>query len=183
MKTKSVFLIIAFLTYSNLSFGVVKRHDVNGKLYEVKQAPAFIVDMPGDGHGVLIAPKWVVTAAHTTSLLDRGKIIRIGNNDYEIDKVVIHKGHTSSPNYLHHGDAKPLMAFQKKDKDIALLKLTKNVTGVKPVQLYSGANEQDKMITAYGKGATGNGLIGGFLGLQPKFNASTGKIIEIVKIA
>jgi tetratricopeptide (TPR) repeat protein len=152
--------MIAFLSYSSVSYAVVKRHDVNGKLYEVNQIPAYIVDMPGDGHGVLIDSKWVVTAAHTTSLYDRGSILRIGNKDYEIDKVVVHPGHRSSPSYLHHGDAKPLIDFQTGDKDIALLKLTTNVSGVKPIQLYRGTKEQGKIITGYGKGATGNGLIG-----------------------
>jgi len=164
MTVKTVFIFIAFLMYSQVSYGVVKRHDVNGKLYEINQPPAFIVDMPNDGHGVLIDVKWVITAAHTTSLLNRGEMIRIGNNDYEIDKVVIHKGHISSPSSLHHGDAKPLMDFQKRDKDFALLKLTKNVIGVKPANLYKGNNEKNKIFTGYGKGATGNGLIGAQLG-------------------
>lgn len=160
MTAKLFFLISAILIYSNVGNAVVKRHDVDAKLYEANQAPGFIIDMPRDGHGVLINSEWVVTAAHTTSLLDRGELLLIGNNQYEIDKVVIHHGHISSPSYLHQGDAKPLMDFQTRDKDIALLKLTTKVTGIKPIQLYRGSNEQGKMITAYGKGATGNGLIG-----------------------
>lgn len=175
--------MIAFLSYSSVSSAVVKRHDVNRKLYEVNQAPAYIVDMPGDGHGVLIDSQWVVTAAHTTSLYDRGSILRIGNKDYEIDKVVIHPGHRSAPSYLHHGDAKPLIDFQTGDKDIALLKLTTNVIGVKPIQLYSGNKEQGKMITGYGKGATGNGLIGAQMetkgsGVMNHFNNVINKVAD-----
>ena len=160
MKSKSLFLMIAFLSYSSVSYAVVKRHDVNAKLYEINQAPAYILDMPSDGHGVLIGSQWVVTAAHTTSLTDRGSTVRIGNQDYQIDKVVIHPGDLSAPSHLSQGDGKPLMDFLKRDKDIALLKLTTKVIGVKPIQLYRDTNEQGKIVTGYGKGATGNGLTG-----------------------
>jgi len=158
--SKLLFLMIAISAYSNMSHAVVKRHDVNGKLYEVNKPLNFIIDMPGDGHGVLIGSRWVVTAAHTTSLYDRGETLRIGNIDYQIDKVVIHPGDLSAPSHLNKGDAKPLIDFLKRDKDIALLKLTTDVIGVEPIQIYSGSNEQDKIVTGYGKGATGNGLIG-----------------------
>jgi tetratricopeptide (TPR) repeat protein len=75
------------------------------------------------------------------------------------------------------------MDFQKTDKDIALLKLTKNVTGVKPIQLYRGGDEKGKKITAYGKGATGNGLIGAQLetagtGVMNKFTNIISKVTD-----
>jgi tetratricopeptide (TPR) repeat protein len=183
MISKILFIMIAILTYSNASYGVVKRHDVSEKLYEVSKPPSFIIDMPGDGHGVLIASQWVITAAHTTFLTDRGKKIRIGNKDYEIDKVVIHPGDLSAPSHLNKGDAKPLIDFLKRDKDIALLKLTTKVTGVKPIQLYRDNNEQGKIITGYGKGATGNGLTGAQMetrgsGVMNKFSNVINKVSD-----
>jgi len=183
MTLKLFYLVVAFLTYSSASYGVVKRHDVNGKLYEVIESPAFIIDMPGDGHGVLIASQWVVTAAHTTSLSDRGRTIRIGNNNYEIDKVVIHPGDLSAPSHLSKGDSKPLLEFLKRDKDIALLKLTSKVIGVKPIPLYKDVNEQGEIVTGYGKGATGNGLTGAQMetrgaGVMNKFNNVINKVSD-----
>jgi tetratricopeptide (TPR) repeat protein len=183
MKMKLLCLTVALVSYSSVSYGVVKRHDVNGKLYEVSQPPRFVIDMPGDGHGVLIGSRWVVTAAHTTSLYDRGETLRIGNIDYQIDKVVIHPGDTSAPSHLNKGDAKPLIDFLKRDKDIALLKLTSDVIGVEPIQLYRGANEQGKIVTGYGKGATGNGLTGAQMetkgsGVMNQFNNVINKVSD-----
>ena len=58
------------------------------------------------------------------------------------------------------GDAGPLMAAFAAMDDIALLKLAEPVHDVKPVTLYRGSSEQGKLVKIYGKGATGNGLVG-----------------------
>ena len=41
------------------------RHDVSAEKYRVEKMPEYVVDMPGEGHGVLIAEQWVVTVAHS----------------------------------------------------------------------------------------------------------------------
>jgi hypothetical protein len=57
----------ALLAISLTAGAVVVRSDVGDAKYLVP-ASAFpaLVDLPGEGHGVLIAPSWVVTAAHAT---------------------------------------------------------------------------------------------------------------------
>jgi chymotrypsin len=58
-------LILTLLVFSFSVNAIVVRHDVADSKYRV-QTTAFpaLADMPGEGHGVLIAPQWVITAAH-----------------------------------------------------------------------------------------------------------------------
>lgn len=58
------------------------------------------------------------------------------------------------------GDAAPLMAAFASMDDIALLKLVTPLVDVNPVPLYRGSNEKGMLVKIYGKGATGNGLVG-----------------------
>ncbi len=153
-------LISVLLTLSQYSFAVIKRHDVPAKNYEVAKTPEYLVDMPHEGHGVLITPKWIVTVAHTIFYDYTGKKIKIRNKDYQISKVIIHSGYTQPDESLFKGDSKPLMNFFKKRDDIALIKLSSSVNGITPIKLYEDTDEQGKKITVYGRGATGNGLIG-----------------------
>jgi hypothetical protein len=66
-------LIIVLLATSSIVSAIVIRDDVDDAKYRI---PAFefpaLVDMPGEGHGVLIAPQWVVTAAHVLPMHDDG---------------------------------------------------------------------------------------------------------------
>lgn len=52
------------------------------------------------------------------------------------------------------------MSFYKSRSDIALIKLASPVSDVEAIKIYRGKSEKDKIITVYGKGATGNGLEG-----------------------
>lgn len=63
--SRSLLLAVLF-ALSSTAGAVVIRHDVEDSAYRIP-ASAFpaLVDMPGEGHGVLIAPQWVITAAHT----------------------------------------------------------------------------------------------------------------------
>jgi hypothetical protein len=153
-------LIIVLMVYTNPSDAVVMRHDVEKKHYQVDQAPAYIVNMPSEGQGVLIAPQWILTVAHVISPGDRGKTLLIAGKEHRIEKVVRHPDYKSLPSSLGQGDAKPLMAYQRTRKDIALIKLATVVDGVRPIAFFEGSDEQGKMITGYGRGATGTGLTG-----------------------
>jgi hypothetical protein len=78
----------------------------------------------------------------------------------EIESVHIHPDYTEPHKNLLKGDLAPLMNFFKSRSDIALIKLTSTVSGVKPIKIYQGKSEKGKTITVYGKGTTGNGLTG-----------------------
>jgi hypothetical protein len=50
----------------------------------VDQAPAYIVNMPSEGQGVLIAPQWILTVAHVISPGGRGKTLLIAGKEHKI---------------------------------------------------------------------------------------------------
>ena len=56
--------LLALLVMSFSSSAIVIRHDVEDAKYRIpaSEFPA-LVDMPGEGHGVLIAPQWVITVS------------------------------------------------------------------------------------------------------------------------
>jgi hypothetical protein len=93
--------------------------------------------------GTLIAPDWVLTAAH---VVDKAKALNfnIGGQNYTADKWIANPGWNGN---LFAG------------YDIGLVHLTKD-SGVQPAALYSGASELDQVGVTVGYGKTGNGLSG-----------------------
>ncbi|WP_448566874.1 trypsin-like serine protease [Thalassotalea ganghwensis] len=151
------FLLILFSLHSN---AIVTRHDVKQQNYVVEQAPGYFVDMPHEGQGVLIASQWVLTVAHVIFYDYRGKTLTIGGNSYVVEDVVVHQGFTKFDQQLLQQGTEAVMNFQYENKDIALVKLSKPVENVKPIALYQGQQELGKVVTGYGRGATGNGESG-----------------------
>ena len=61
-------LLLALLALPLSAGAIVIRDDVDDSMYRVPASElAALVDLPGEGHGVLIAPQWVVTAAHAVT--------------------------------------------------------------------------------------------------------------------
>ncbi|MEW6997099.1 trypsin-like serine protease [Colwelliaceae bacterium BS250] len=155
-----VLFLLFFFFVSPGSNAVVKRHDIPPEHYVVEKMPEYLIDMPHEGHGVLIKSQWIVTVAHTIFYDYVGKNIIVGSKTYKIESVHIHPDYTKPNKNLLKGDLAPLMSFFKSRSDIALIKLTSAVSGVEPISIYKGNSEKGKIITVYGKGATGNGLTG-----------------------
>lgn len=155
-----LFLITVFLLIPNHCDAVVKRHDVPPENYVLEKAPEYLIDMPHEGHGVLISPQWVVTVAHVIFYDYVGKNIKIGSKNYRIESVVKHPDYIEPDDSLFEGDAAPLMMFFKNRSDIALIKLSSPVSNVTPIKVYQKADEVGKKITVFGRGATGDGSSG-----------------------
>ncbi len=119
-----------------------------------------LVDLPIAGHGTLITKQWVVTAAHAV-YEHRPASVTINGTRRAVADPVIHPAFAGVPKPKEmRGDAAPFMRALGKMHDIALLRLTIPVEDVRPVGLYRDTDEIGKLVTMYGKGATGNGVSG-----------------------
>jgi len=144
---------------------VVIRDDVADSEYRVA-ASAFpaLVDLPAEGHGVLIAPRWVVTAAHAVAWQPDLEVIVLNGAPRAVEKIVFHPGYKKLPqdiidSAMKSGDASAVMEFLASSDDVALVELASPVTDVVPVKIYRGS-ALGKVVQIVGKGATGNGAMG-----------------------
>ncbi|WP_171968489.1 trypsin-like serine protease [Stenotrophomonas maltophilia] len=179
-----LFLALAALPFT--AGAVVIRDDVDDARYQIDASvfPA-LADMPGEGHGVLIAPRWVLTAAHAAPMEGMEKSISINGRAYAVERVFVHPGFRRMPEALGKealatGNPSRIHAFLAASDDIALIRLATAVKDVQPVALYRGAAEVAQIAALIGKGATGNGVVGLVPGgphrttLRRAFNAITG---------
>ena len=152
-----------------MSFGasaIVIRDDVDDSNYRVpaSEFPA-LVDMPGEGHGVLIAPQWVVTAAHAITWQTEIKQVTINGEPRDVERLAIHPGYKKPPQELLDQalatwDWTLFRVLLSSSDDIALIKLAQPVAGVPPVEINKSDDEFGQIIKIMGKGATGNGVTG-----------------------
>ena len=163
MKRSIAFCLLAVSTAVG---AVVTRADVDDAKYRVPASacPA-LVDMPGEAHGVLIAPQWVVTAAHAAPMQGMEGDVYIGGVARKVKRVITYPGYKKLPDqlvqqFLATKDPTQIYAFLSSSNDIALVELASPVTDVTPVPLYRGDKEPGMTAELVGKGATGNGAGG-----------------------
>ena len=157
------FLSAAVLTQSWVG-AIVIRHDVSDSEYRVSSAEfPQIAYLPGEGHGVLVATNWVLTAAHATTWR-RIHELTINGITRTVEKVVVHPGYEKPPKEIQSGNAAALIEFLAASDDIALIKLQQPVNDVTPVKIYKGSGESGQAVEIIGAGATGNGLVGQYPG-------------------
>ncbi|MEO1968500.1 MAG: trypsin-like serine protease [Sphingomonadaceae bacterium] len=158
---------------------IVRRNDVSDTRYRVDpQAIPALADLPYEGHGTLIAPTWVVTAAHAVRYMkDHPKdwFVTINGKRRAVARIILYPGYEKSAS-AWKAMFKPLFdknnvfdeaAWMKKYRvamsdmrDIALLELKAPVSDVKQLSYYTGSAEIGAVAEIIGKGATGTDLTG-----------------------
>lgn len=159
-------LLLALMASSFSANAVVIRDDVDDAKYRIaaSEFPA-LADMPGEGHGVLIAPQWVVTAAHAVTWQPEVRQVTLNGIAREVERLEIHPGYRKPPQALSDQalatwDWTLFRVLLASSDDIALLKLVEPVTDIQPIALNTGTDEFGKVVEIIGKGATGNGVSG-----------------------
>jgi hypothetical protein len=150
------------------SFGagaVVIRDDVPDLQYRMAASgfPA-LADVPGEGHGVLIAPSWVLSAAHAVTWQHAMDVVVVGGTPRAVSRVVVHPGYRKPPQEMidaaiASGDWAAFLDFMRSSDDIALLELAEPVRDVAPARLHEGP-VLGQVVRIMGRGATGTGAEG-----------------------
>lgn len=145
---------------------IIIRDDVADSQYRVaaSEFPA-LVDLPGEGHGILIAPRWVLTAAHAVSWQMEINDVTLNGKKRAVSRVVKYPGYQPLPKQLidqaqASGDPTPALTFLASSNDVALIELAAPVQDVAPAALYQGGEKPGQVVEIIGKGATGTGLTG-----------------------
>jgi CubicO group peptidase (beta-lactamase class C family) len=155
LKDLLTFALFTVLLFNSATvYPIIIRHDRSDADYQKLGARHrdACVYVAGAG-GTLIAPRWVLTAAHTVGKLIPGSKsydgtvlpkATVGGRDYAIDKIVQH----------------PDWNKPRSHNDIALVRLAEPVKGIKTTRLYREKDEVGKVVTLVGRGTTGNGRDG-----------------------
>jgi hypothetical protein len=155
---------LLLLVTSGSAIAIVKRHDISdfeyrelGERYRQTMVEGIVPGSNGsptlgNGNGTLVAPQWVLTAAHVAASLPQASAaegarppnISVNGIWYPVESVFLH------PNWS--GAESPA--------DIALIKLKEPVPGAVPACLYPAQDEVGQTAVIVGTGGTGDGVTG-----------------------
>jgi len=123
-------------------WAIMRRHDVPDSEYVVPaDAYPAVVDLlePGDCLATLVAPRWLLTAAHCAADVPSPHAVDVGSERVGVEGVVCH------PDYRGW------------DHDLALVRLQEPVAAVTPLPVYRDRDEVGQGVVFVGRGDHGTG--------------------------
>ncbi|MGH1365233.1 MAG: S1 family peptidase [Calditrichia bacterium] len=145
---------------------IIARHDASdAKLLQLaKNLPesnALFMINKTDLAGTLIAPEWILSAAHVATNLNIGDSLINRGSKFKIAQIVIH------PEWQ-----------ENESRDIALIKLAEAVKNCLPVSIYEERDELAKEVFLVGNGDIGTGKSGPVKN-DGKIRAATNTVDEV----
>ena len=136
-----------FRSLAGRTYAILLRHDIDvDKSKELATSFESAVRL-GGGHGTLIAPRWVITAAHVAEGLRIGQRVRFRNGtESRVSRVIFHPDWKGRPSF--------------EAADMALVRLAHSIDGITPARLNAAAGEEGSSIWLVGSGVTGDGRTG-----------------------
>jgi len=144
VKKETIVAILFMTVVATSASAIITRHDRDDARYQALGAkyPAVLFMVP-DGEGTLVAPQWVLTAAHVAQAR-RFQSVRLNDGrEISVTQKILH------PDWR---DGQP--------HDLALVRLAEPAAGIAPVELYAGADEAGQTVVFVGRGDTGTGITG-----------------------
>mgnify|MGYP001383640655 CR=1 FL=1 len=143
----TLLVVIANLSITPDASAIIRRHDRPDRAYLELGSKYPAVTRLGGGTATLIAPEWIITAAHVSvNLTPFDHSVEFGGRSYRIVGMVRH------PKW--RAESGPTSV------DIALLKLHAPVAGVEPARPYQGRDEKGMKVIFVGPGMSGTGQTG-----------------------
>ena len=142
---------------------MIIRHDRSDKesIVDASDWPGITNFFRGSGAATLIAPQWLLTAAHVARHIptDIKLSVELAGKRYPIERTILYPNYRPAWEQYTGNDAIDL-AVVHDTIDLAVVQLEKPVENVTPFKLYEQFDEVGKEVILLGWGECGNGLHG-----------------------